>query len=203
MQFIYIVFPLNVSLIMIPYQKEKLENAVCFFAQEHYKKTRHRLYQTFLYKYLALFDFGHLKAYGKPALGLTYKAMKMGPVPVDLYERRDDPDWSTHFSFRKDENQNVMVVPKGSPDLDYFSRREIELMQRLIEIYGQGYVTTRIMSNASHLEILAWQRTFACQENAVIDFSLEFPGDVLTKPEHELTFPEEVYLVQKGLETCI
>lgn len=188
---------------MIPYQQEKLENAVCFFAKEHYSKTKHRLYQTFLYKYLALFDFGHLKAYGKPALGLTYKAMKMGPVPDELYGRRDDPALSTRFSFRKDENQNIMVVPKGSPDLDYFSRHEIELMQRLIEIYGQGYVTSRIMSDASHQEILAWQRTFARQENTVIDFSLEFPGDVFAKSEHELTFPEEVYLVQKGLETCI
>jgi hypothetical protein len=187
---------------LIPYQKEKLENAVCFFATEHMRHTRHRLYQTFLYKYLALFDFGYLKAYGKPALGLTYQAMQMGPVPKELYERRHDKDLSERFAFQEDESGHMAVVTKKAPDLDYFSQREIELMNQLIEIYGQGYVTSRIMSDASHQAILAWQRTWAREKNAVIDFSLEFPENVFNKPEHQLTFPEEVFLVQKGLEHC-
>ena len=46
---------------MIPYQKEKIENAICFFASEHQKKTKHPLYQTFLYKYLAFLDFESLR----------------------------------------------------------------------------------------------------------------------------------------------
>lgn len=187
---------------MIPYQKEKLENAVCFFAAEHYKKTHHRLYQTFLYKYLALFDFGYLKTYGKPALELTYKAMQMGPVPKELYESRDDPHLSNIFKFIKDEENHIVVVASKKPNLDYFSKREIDMMKELIEIYGQSYITSGLMSDASHEVILAWKRTWEKHRNAIIDFSLEFPGDVFARDENNLTFPEEVFLIQKGLENC-
>jgi hypothetical protein len=189
-------------MVVIPYQKEKLENAVCYFAREHASHTRHRLYQTFLYKYLALFDFGYLRAYGKPALGLTYQAMQMGPVPKELYDHRNDRELSECFSFQKDESGHLAVVAKAAPNLDYFNKREIELMDRLVEIFGQGYVTSKIMSDASHEEILAWRRTWAREKNAIIDYSLEFPDDVFNKCEHQLNFPEEVFLVHKGLEHC-
>jgi hypothetical protein len=189
-------------MIVIPYQKEKIENAVCFFAKEHECHTRHRLYQTFLYKYLALFDFGYLKTYGKPALGLTYRAMKMGPVPKELYERRDDRNLSECFYLQKDENDHIIVVPRGQPDLRYFNKREIDLMNKLIEIYAQRYVTSRIMSDSSHEEILAWRRAWSHEQNSIIDFSLEFSDNIYEKPAHQLTFPEEVFLVQKGLEHC-
>lgn len=189
-------------MVVVPYQKERLDNAVCYFAKEHARHTRHRLYQTFLYKYLALFDFGYLKTYGKPALALTYQAMQKGPVPKELYDRRHDKNLSDRFSFQKDENDHIIVVPKADPDLDYFSQREINMMNRLIEIYAQGYVTARIMSDVSHEEILAWRRAWAREQNSIIDFSLEFPENVFAKPEHQLTFPEDVFLVQKGLEHC-
>lgn len=187
---------------MIPYQREKIENAVCFFATKHRSKTKHPLYQTFLYKYLAFFDFGYLRRYGKPALGLTYRAMKRGPVPVELYDNRDDSGIFTCFSFQKDENDYYLVIPKGAPDLDYFSGREIDMMERLVEIFGKEYVSSKVMSDASHEDILAWRRTWQREQNAIIDFSLEFPDDVFDKKEHQLTFPEEVFLVRQGIESC-
>lgn len=187
---------------MIPYQREKLENAVCFFATEHAIHTRHRLYQTFLYKYLALFDFGYLKAYGKPALGLTYQAMQRGPVPKELYDHRNEPNLSERFAFQDGPEGHKAVVAKAAPDLAYFNKREIELMRRLIEIYSQNYVTSGIMSDASHQEILAWRRTWKEAPNTIIDFALEFAENVFNKPENQLTFPEEVFLVHKGLEHC-
>jgi len=188
---------------MIPYKKEKMENAVCFFASEHRRKTRHSLSQTFLYKYLALFDFGHLSKYGKPALGLTYRAMQRGPVPLEIYGHRDDPSLSKRFILQEESTNHIIVIPTGKPDLDYFSKREIDLMNQLIEIYGQDYVTAHIMSDASHEKILAWKRTWKRQENALIDFSLEFPDNPFEKPEEQLNFPEEVFLIQQGLEHCI
>ncbi len=188
---------------MIPYQKEKFENAVCFFAKEHYRKTRHHLYQTFLYKYIALFDFGYLRAYGKPALGLTYRAMKMGPVPLDIYDLRHDKTISKNFMFKEDAQNHLIIIPKCEPNLDYFSKREVDLMKKLIEIYAQGYVSSRIMSDASHQEILAWKKTWAKTPNSIIDFSLEFSGNIFEKSIQDLTFPEEVFLVHKGLENCI
>jgi hypothetical protein len=188
---------------MIPYQKEKIENAICFFAKEHHKKTRHHLYQTFLYKYLALFDFGYFKKYGKAPLGMNYKAMQWGPVPVEVYSKRAEEQWSKLFEFKNDEDNHYIVIHKGKPNLDYFSAREIKLMNELIEIYAQNYVTSRLMSDVSHETILAWVKTWKKEKNAFIDFSLEFPGNIFEKPEKELTFPEEVYLTQKGMENCI
>ena len=186
---------------MIPYQKEKIENAICFFAKEHRKKTRQMLYQTFLFKYLALFDFGYLKKYGKPALGLTYQAMEKGPVPIEIYNKRMDEPWSNLFSFQEDQNK-FMIIPKGTPNLDYFSSREIKLMNTLIEIYAHQFINSKLMSDASHQEILAWKRTWQKKHNDYIDFSLEFSGNIFEKSEKDLTFPEEVYLTQKGLENC-
>jgi len=194
---------------MIPYQKEKLENAICFFASAHRKRTRAFLHQTFLYKYLALFDFGYLKKYGELPLELTYRAMERGPVPLEVYNRRADTDWSELFSFRQetvnaDGNICYVVIPssKKGPDMDYFSQREVKLMNVLIEIYAENYVTSKLMSDVSHAEILAWKRTWKTKQNGIIDYALEFPGDINQKKEPDLKFPEEVYLTQKGLENC-
>ena len=43
------------------YQKEKTENAICFFASRHKEKTGKYLFQTSLYKDLALFEIEFLK----------------------------------------------------------------------------------------------------------------------------------------------
>jgi hypothetical protein len=188
---------------MIPYQKEKIENAICFFAKEHYKHTRHHLHQTFLYKYLALFDFGYFKKYGKQPLGLKYKAMERGPVPPEIYGRRMDGQWSKLFIFQPEESNTFVIIHKDNPNLDFFNRREIKFLNELIEIYAQSYITSKLMSDVSHESILAWRKTWNKEKNALIDFSLEFSGDVFEKPEDELTFPEEVYITQKGLENCI
>ncbi len=188
---------------MIPYQKEKIENAICFFAQEHKKHSRNLLHQTFLYKYLALFDFGYLKEYGKAPLGLKYLAMQRGPVPTEIYNHRDDPRWSDLFSFQKDPDGHYMINSKLKPDLSYFSKRELKFMNRLIEIYARNYVTSKLMSDVSHQEILAWKRTWTQKPNSIIDYSLEFKGNVFAKSDDELTFSEEVYLIQQGIEHCI
>jgi hypothetical protein len=73
----------------MPYQMEKIENAICFFAKEHQKKARKPLYQTFLYKYLAFLDFISLRETGQPALGLRYLAMEKGPVPIEIYDKKE------------------------------------------------------------------------------------------------------------------
>ena len=74
----------------IPFQKEKIENAISYFAAEHTKITRQPLFQTALYKYLAFFDFEILKKAGTPALGLKYSAMDKGPIPIDIYSQREN-----------------------------------------------------------------------------------------------------------------
>ena len=64
------------------YKKERVDNAILFFAQKHYKKTKKYLSQTALYKYLAFFEFRYLKKAGdmqgnriKKANSLWYKEL--------------------------------------------------------------------------------------------------------------------------------
>jgi len=180
---------------MIPYREKKIQNAIVFFAQNHPKKAKKPLYQVYLYKYLAFLDFLSLRETGRPALELTYKAMKRGPVPVEIYYEKINTD---KYRFVKDE-WGEFIVSKGKPDMDYFSHYEIDLMERLIEIYAQQWITTNIMSDSSHDDILAWQRTWAKQKNSIIDYKLEFEEDVFFKKDEDLTYPEEVYRTYKTL----
>ena len=74
---------------MPAYQKERLENALLFFSQEHHKKTKKYPLQTVLYKYLAFFEFRYLEKTGIMPLELHYRAMKNGPVPIEIYDKRN------------------------------------------------------------------------------------------------------------------
>ncbi|KAF0157920.1 MAG: Uncharacterized protein FD159_1276 [Syntrophaceae bacterium] len=185
---------------MIPYQKEKIENAICFFAYEHMKKTRQPLYQTFLYKYLAFLDFEILKETGRPSLGLSYKAMEHGPVPMEIYGKLHE--WkSPCFAYTEGQENKKTIQPKGKPNLDYFSQKEIKQMHRLIEIYAKNYIPARLISDASHQDIIAWRKTWNKCHNGMIDYSAEFNDNLLKKKEEELTYPEESYLIYRALGT--
>jgi hypothetical protein len=185
---------------MIPYQKEKTENAICFFAKEHQKKARKPLHQTFLYKYLAFSDFTSLKETGEPALGLSYRAMERGPVPIDLYEKRETYS-SPLAKFVKEDRGGIMVIAKKEPDLDYFSPYEIELMSRLIEIYASSYIPTRLVSDASHQEIAAWKRTWKTKPNGLIDYASEFHSGSACVLEGKVPYTEEHFLVSSTLDS--
>lgn len=185
---------------MIPYQKEKIENAICFFAREHQKKSGHPLYQTFLYKYLAFLDFESLRETGRPCLGLSYRAMEHGPVPIEIYDRYTKIK-SALFEFRSVQDNVYAIYPKGKPDLDYFSKKEISRMERLIEIYAKDYIQTKMISDASHESILAWKKTWKSHPNGMMDYKSEFDDGLLNKKEEELTYPEESYLTYRALET--
>lgn len=184
---------------MIAYQKEKTENAICYFASRHKEKTGKYLFQTSLYKYLSLFEFEFLKKYGQPPIGLTYRAMDWGPVPMEIYGKREKYD-TPCFSFRKNPEGKITVISKGKPDMDYFSMAEIDEMARLVEIYADEFVTSEDMSKASHSEIPAWRKTYEKKPNEIIDFQLTFDEDIETKPSHKLSPAEEEFLIYKGLK---
>ena len=185
---------------MIAYQKEKVENAICFFAVEHQKVTKKPLYQIFLYKYLALFDFDCLKAIGRSSLGLKYLAMKRGPVPIEIYSKRDSYKTDC-VEFRKVGQDQYIVVAKAKwPDLSYFSPIEVGRMKRLIEFFADRFVTSNEMSEASHQEIKAWRKAWKRKENSPIDFGEEFDEDLTLKDPKILSVAEEAFLIHKGIE---
>jgi hypothetical protein len=188
---------------MLPYRKERIENALLFFAQNHHKKTRKYLYQTFLYKYLAFFEFRYLKKVGDMPLELTYKAMDRGPVPMEIYENRETPSYFKKVVFEpvptKSGNTGYIVKPKGIFNSDYFAEAEIEEMNNLIEIFAQRWLGTTEMSDASHQDIKSWKKTYDRCRNAVINPIEEFDRDIITIPEEELTTAEERFLFQRSL----
>jgi len=185
---------------MIPYRKEKLLNAICFFAIEHHKKTSKPLYQTYLYKYLALLEFKSIEETGRPVFGLTYIAMDKGPVPIELYNKREDID-TEFFRFKDQGDGKFIIIPKiKSANLDYFSPYEIEQMRRLIEIYANRFVFSSEMSEASHQEIKAWQKAWRAQPNSIIDYDFCFDENIKEKREAELSDAEENYLLYKTFE---
>jgi hypothetical protein len=184
---------------MIAYQKERVENAICFFASEHKKATRKPLYQTYLYKYLAFFEFGHVKKFGRPPLGLKYAAMDRGPVPIEIYKKRGSYKTS-YFAFQKISEDNFIVVSKGKPNLNYFSQIEQEEMHRLIKIFADRFIDADVMSEASHQEIHAWRKTYSKKPNAPIDYQLTFDDGFDKKPAGDLSVAEENYLIFEALE---
>jgi len=181
---------------MKAYRKERIENAICFFAKEYRKETKRDPSQTHIYKYLALFDFEVLKETGDSPLDLDYRAMEHGPVPIEIYGNRDNLK-SDLFVFEK-KGDSYFVKAKKRPNLDFFSEYEIEKMQNLIFIYAQQWVTSGIMSDSSHEKIKAWRKTWKREHNGRIDKADTFE-ELTAKDESQLSPQEEHFLISSML----
>jgi hypothetical protein len=183
---------------MLAYRKERIDNAILFFAEEHHKKTKTYLSQTALYKYLAFFEFRYLKKYGDMPLELEYRAMERGPVPIEIYNNRDNSDFFSLVSFNKIKNGFVyQVIPNGRFEPDYFSENELDEMKSLIEIFARSWITAKIMSDASHNDIKAWSKTYKNKHNDIINPIFEFENDITQSDD--LTSAEERYLIHKNV----
>lgn len=185
------------------YQKERIDNAILFFALNHHKKTKIFLSQTFLYKYLAFFEFRYLKKVGDMPLELTYKAMERGPVPMEIYSNRDNPEYFSKVIFEpsamEDGKTKYTIKPKGAFNADYFADAEIEEMKNLVEIFAEKWVRATDMSDASHQDIKAWKTTYKRSPNANIDPIDEFDRDIESIPEEELKTGELKYLMHRKM----
>jgi hypothetical protein len=188
---------------MLSYRKERIDNALLFFAQNHYKKTKGYLSQTFLYKYLAFFEFRYLKTAGDMPLELTYKAMDRGPVPMEIYDNRDNLAYFSKVIFEpfqtKSGKDGYLVKPNGTFEPDYFAEAELKEMNDLIAMFAQQWVSATEMSEASHQAIKAWKTTYSRQPNAEIDPIEEFDRDILSVPEDTLNTEELKYLMRRKM----
>ena len=190
---------------MFAYRKERIDNTLLFFAQKHHQKTKNYLSQTFLYKYLAFFEFRYLKAAGDMPLELTYKAMDRGPVPMEIYDNRDKPGYFSKVVFEPFQTKNggtgYLIKPKGKFDPDYFAEAELEEMNKLIEIFAQQWIGAAEMSDASHQALRAWKKTYSRCRNAKIDPIEEFDRDIAAVPENSLHTEEMKYLMRRKMAT--
>jgi hypothetical protein len=135
------------------------------------------------------------------SLELTYRAMKNGPVPIEVYDKRAQPGTFSTVIFEPFETQQgtsgFIVKPNGKFNPDYFADAELDEMGNLIEVFAQQWIGANVMSDASHEAILAWKKTFNTQPNAIIDPIDDFKRDILSVPPESLSSAEERFLIHR------
>ncbi len=186
---------------MIAYSKERLDNAVAHFAKCHEEITGDRAYKTYIFKYIALFDFMILEETGKPAFDINYDAFERGPVPTELYDHIDEYS-SSFFSIIDDENGNHFISPSQNINMDYFSKFEQEKINQVVEESIFPGMKTDDVCNKTHVDILAWQIAWenrGTSRRVPMDYSEEFKN-ILDKEEADLSPEEESFLVYRGLK---
>ncbi len=136
-------------------------------------------------------------------LELNYRAMEYGPVPIDIYEHREEKNYFKKVIFEKYKLSNgkdaILIKPNGKFEDDYFSENELEELHNLIEIFAQKWVDSKVMSDSSHQELRSWRITYKNNPNAFIDPKDEFDKDIFSIPIDDLSAIEERYLIQRLL----
>lgn len=158
---------------LVSHERQKLIEAVCFFAA-HVEK----LGKIKLFKLLYFLDFEHYRDTGRSVTGLDYSAWKMGPVPTDLFHELDNPqsDWAEKIRFGQRTVRGgkpmLSVTPVGEFDASHFSRRELQLLERLAAEFKTA--DAEEMIEATHLENLPWHQVYNVQKrnSAVIPYEL-------------------------------
>lgn len=154
------------------HRREKLLNAIVYFAL-------HTRYcgKTKLYKLLYLLDFEHYKNTGRSVTGLEYYAWEMGPVPAKLDGELDEPSGDLYKAVRIEpeqliNHQRLNVVAKREFDPSYFSRRELDLLERISKQYRLS--TAASMVKVTHVKNGAWHTVWQNGEgdNALISYAL-------------------------------
>lgn len=143
---------------LITHEREKLINAIIFFANH----TKH-LGKIKLFKLLYLLDFEHFRQTGQNVTGLDYRAWKYGPVPVVLAQEWDElePDLAAAIAIQPEQvidYERQKVVPLAEFNDSHFSRRELRIMAELVSQYGEEYSPKMI--DVTHAENGAWAKVW-------------------------------------------
>jgi uncharacterized phage-associated protein len=141
---------------LISRNREKLINAIIFFASntEHCSKVK-------LFKLLYLLDFAHFRETGRSVTGLDYRALKMGPVPLELMQEWEDLEADMAKAIDIVPEQVIYfirerVVPKPQFDGALFTRRELRLMKDLsTQFFGE---LTKPLVGFTHAERGPWDK---------------------------------------------
>ena len=187
---------------MIAYKTEKLNNAICYFAREVYKRRSQYLPQTLLYKLLSYLDFTSIAKLGVPALELKYRAYQNGPVPVDIYSNKEGYETDC-FKFEKRSNERFVIISKKEANLDYFSDFEIKTMNSLLNKYIKINTSMKKIidniCNDSHKDIKAWKVAYERKKNSTMNYGDTFES--IEKKDYEnLSINEERIFVYRGLK---
>lgn len=144
------------DIMIITHSREKLINAVLYFAQN-----TNFCGKTKLMKLLYFLDFIHFKQTGKAVTGLDYFTWEQGPVPKVFFEeisKTPRKDLTSLITFQNYGEFQKIIPQKGKKvDLDYFSHRELKLLKGISYIFKD--VQAGDISDISHLPNEPWRKT--------------------------------------------
>lgn len=148
-----------------PMSLERLRNVLLFFIHECGD-----VFNTKMNKLLFYADFYHYRQHGQAISGLSYKAIKYGPVPVH---------WDRAYSLFDDVRQEIVefetgfsgtrLVATSQPDMDLFSESEKNTLRKIAETFV--HMTAKEISLVSHDEE-AWKRYVGTTQ--LVDFNTAF-----------------------------
>ncbi|WP_394751940.1 Panacea domain-containing protein [Crenothrix sp.] len=146
---------------LIDHSRQKLINAIIYFVTNTKSCGKIKLF-----KLLYFLDFEHYSRTGRNVTGLDYFAWPMGPVPAELNNELTNPssDFSQALEVRskKIAKGNMLNInPLVSFSADFFSKREIKLLEQLASEFKNSYA--KDMVEATHLENLPWHEIYEKQ----------------------------------------
>jgi uncharacterized phage-associated protein len=162
---------------IVSHEREKLINAVVFFAQNTNFCGKIKLI-----KLLYLLDFEHFRQTGRSATGMDYLAWKMGPVPLEFYQEFDqpEPDLAAAIDVIPEtviDYTRERVMPKAAFDESHFTKRELRIMQDLAQRFRDSL--SKPMIDVTHAELGPWQTIWdeGRGNNERIPYSLALASD--------------------------
>ena len=163
------------------YHREKLINAMIYFAS-HVEKCG----ITKLMKLLFFLDFAHFRETGKKVTGLEYYAWEKGPVPQSLWfelTKGMKPDLASAVAVVQYDNFKK-IVPKKEFDPDFFTKREMKLLEKIAEICFE--TKAELMVEVAHLPNEPWHKTLLEKgEKKRIDYLLAIDNTPDSLSYHE------------------
>ncbi|MBW3499404.1 Panacea domain-containing protein [Janthinobacterium sp. NKUCC08_JDC] len=183
---------------LISHEREKLLNAIIFFA-----KNSSYLGKIKLWKLLYFLDFEHFKETGRSVTGMRYNAWPMGPVPVSLHNEVEAPgaDMAEKIRFGSKvvngSNSMLTVTPLTEFDPSHFSKRELRLMERLAADFYK--TKAEDMIEATHLENQPWHKIY----NELGLKQQEIPFDLALRTQEQEELRHVVRERDEILANCI
>ena len=176
----------------IPDREERIKNAISFFASEHRRLTRRPLGHTFLYKYLAFFDFAIMEKTGHPSLGLLYSTRGKGPSPIRRGKLKSD-----RFIFLPRGEGRYIVTAAGEPDLSCFSPSEANEMRRLVETYAHRFAKAYDSGEGGYKETGFWRRARSARTKEGVGYDDVFDDDFFIKYKEAYEMSSLRVLIEK------
>jgi uncharacterized phage-associated protein len=185
------------NVMFISRHREKLLNAIIFFVQNTKSCNTIKLF-----KLLNFLDFEHFRQTGESVTGLEYQAWKQGPVPAELWHEIKSPakDFATKIAVNvvrddlTDEPQRRDFKPLADFNRKIFTRRELQIMERLVFFFDEATATQ--MSIYSHSSKMPWKKVYDSDKTNHIPYELTLESnpiikDMPTISREELQFMEE------------